>query len=75
MLINLPLLSLSMSGILGIDVTIVIYPILHINFSKIPTNSEVVLLITLLFDRMLNLVRDFTKCYKLHNFTTLLMGN
>ena len=43
MLMNLPLAILSMSDILKIDVATVIYLILHINFAKIYTNSEVVL--------------------------------
>ena len=46
MLMNLPLVSLSMSDILGIDVAIVISPILRINFSKIYMDSEVVLSMT-----------------------------
>ena len=46
MLMNLPFVSMSMSDILGIDITIVISPVLRINFSKIHTNSEVVLSMT-----------------------------
>ena len=56
---NLPLMSLSMSDILGIDVEIVISLVLCINFAKIHTNTKVVLLITLLFGRILNLVKIF----------------
>ena len=43
---NLPLASLSISDIFGIDVAIVISLVLCINFSKIYTNSEVVLSMT-----------------------------
>ena len=43
---NLPLASLSMSNILGIDVITVISPVLRINFAKIHTDSEVVLSMT-----------------------------
>ena len=43
----------------GIDVAIVISFVLHIIFSKIRTDSEVVPSITLLFGRMLNLVKRF----------------
>ena len=46
MLKNLPLVSLSMSNIFGIDATTVIPSFLHINFSKIHTYSEVVILMT-----------------------------
>ena len=53
---NLPFTSLSMSDIFGIDATIVISPVLHINFLKIHMNSEVVLSMTL-FGRMLSLVK------------------
>ena len=60
MLMNLPLLSLSMSDIFFvIDVAIVIFPILRINFTKIHTDSEVVLSITSLFGWMLSLVKKF----------------
>ena len=59
MLMNLPLVSLSMSDILEIDVPIVISPTLGINFAKIHTDSEVVLSMTLLFGRMLSLVKRF----------------
>ena len=57
MLMNLPLVSLSMSDILEIDVATVISLVLHINFAKIHTNNEVVLSMTLLFSRMLSLVK------------------
>ena len=56
MLMNLPLMSLSMSNIFGIDAAILISLVLYINFAKIYTNSEVVLLITFLFGRMLSLI-------------------
>ena len=46
MLMNLPLMSLNMSNIFGIDTIIVISPVLHINFAKIHTDSEVILSIT-----------------------------
>ena len=59
MLANLSLMSLSVSDILGIDDATVISPVLRINFAKIHTNNEVVLSITLLFGRMLNLVKRF----------------
>ena len=62
MLINLFLMSLSMSDILEIDVATITSLILRINFSKIHTDSEVVISMTLLFSRMLN-------------FTVLSMGN
>ena len=59
MLMNLPLVSLSMSNILEIDVATVISLVLRINFAKIHTDSEVVLSMTLLFGRMLSLVKRF----------------
>ena len=59
MLMNLSLVSLSMSDILEIDVAIVTSTVLRINFAKIHIDSEVVLSITLLFGRMLNLVKRF----------------
>ena len=59
MLMNLPLVSLSMLDILEIDVTTVISLILCINFTKIHTDSEVVLSMTLLFGRMHSLVKIF----------------
>ena len=43
---NLPLMSLNMSDILGIDIAIVISHVLRINFAKIHTDSEIVLSIT-----------------------------
>ena len=59
MLMNLPLVSLSMSDIFEIDVATVISPVLRINFAKIHTNSEVVLSMTLLFSTMLSLAKRF----------------
>ena len=59
MFMNLHLVSLSMSDILEIDVAIFISPVLCINFAKIHTDSEVVLLMTLLFSWMLSLVKRF----------------
>ena len=59
MLRNLSFVSLSMSNIFGIDVETVISPVLHIKFTKIHTNSEIVLSITLLFCRILSLVKKF----------------
>ena len=59
MFMNLPLISLSMLDILEIDIAIVISSVLHINFSKIHTDSEVVLSMTLLFSRRLSLVKRF----------------
>ena len=59
MLMNLPLLSLSMSNILEIDVAIVISLVLRINFVKIHTDSEIVLSMILLFNRMLSWVKRF----------------
>ena len=59
MLINLPPVSLSMWDILGINVATFFSPVLHINFAKIHRDSEVVLSITLLFSRMLSLVKRF----------------
>ena len=52
-------MSLSISDILGIDVATVISLILRVNFAKIYTDSEVVLLMTLLFGTMLSLVKRF----------------
>ena len=46
MLKNLPLVIFSMSDFFGIDAATVISPILSINFAKIHTDSEVVLLMT-----------------------------
>ena len=56
---NLPLASLSISDILIINVATVISPILHINFAKIHIDSEVILSKTLLFGKMLSLVKIF----------------
>ena len=56
---NLPLASLSISDILRINVATVISPILHINFAKIHMDSEVILSKTLLFGKMLSLVKIF----------------
>ena len=56
---NLPFVSLSMSDILKIDVATVIFLVLCINSVKIHTNSEAILLITLLFGRMFSLVKRF----------------
>ena len=47
---NLPLVSLNMSDNLGINVATVISLVLHINFTKIHMDIEVILSITLLFD-------------------------
>ena len=46
MLMNLLLVSLSMSDIFGIGVAIVISAVLHINFAKIHTDSEVFISMT-----------------------------
>ena len=54
---NLPLVSLNMSNIFGIDATTVISLVLRINFAKIQIDSEVVISITLLFGMMLSLVK------------------
>ena len=60
MLVDLSLLSLSMSDILfGINVVTIISPVLHINYAKIHTNSGVVLSLTLLFGRVLSLMKRF----------------
>ena len=59
MFMNLPRVSLSMSDIFGIDVATVISLFLRINFAKIHIDSEVVLSITLLFGRMLSLLKRF----------------
>ena len=48
-----------MLDILEIDVATIISPVLRINFAKIHTGSEVVLSMTLLFGRMLSLVKKF----------------
>ena len=57
MLMNLPLVSLSISNIIKIDVTTVISPVLRINFAKIIPDNEVVISMTLLFCRMFSLVK------------------
>ena len=59
MLMNLPLVSLSMSDIFGIDTATILSSVLHISFVKIHTNSEVVITMTLLFSRMLSLMKIF----------------
>ena len=59
MLLNLPLVSLSISDILEINVAIVISLVLRINFVKIHTDSEVVISMTLLFDKILSLMKRF----------------
>ena len=59
MLVNLSLVSLSISDIFEIDVVTVIPPVLRINFAKIHTGSEVVISITLLLGWMLSLVKIF----------------
>ena len=59
MLMHLSLMSLSMSNILRIDVTTIISLVLHINFAKMHTDSKVVIPITLLFGKMLNLMKIF----------------
>ena len=56
---NLSLVSLSMSDILEINVTTIISLILDINFTKIHTNSKIVISMTLLFDRIFNLMKRF----------------
>ena len=56
---NLPLVSLSIWNILGIDIATVISPILRIDLAKIYTKSEVVLSTTLLFGRKFSLVKRF----------------
>ena len=48
-----------MLDILGIYVTTIISLILSINFIKIHTDSEVVILMILLFGKMLSLVKKF----------------
>ena len=60
MLKNLSLVSMSMlDSFFGIDIATLISPVLRINFAKIHMDSEVVLSITLLFDRMLSLMKIF----------------
>ena len=48
-----------MLDFIEIDVIIIISFVLHINFIKIHTNNEVVISMTLLFGRMLSLVKRF----------------
>ena len=48
-----------MSDILKINIATVISPLFRINFIRIHTDSEIVLSMTLLFDRMLSLVNVF----------------
>ena len=57
--LSILLVSLSMLDIFEIDVATVIFPVLYINFAKIYTVKEVVILVTLLFGRMLSLVKRF----------------
>ena len=53
-------MSISMLNIsFGIDAVTVISPVLRINFAKTQTDSEISLSITLLFGRMLSLVKRF----------------
>ena len=59
MLMNVSLVNLNISDILEIDVAIVISLVLRINFSKIHTDSEVTISMTLLFGRMFSLVKRF----------------
>ena len=59
MLMNLSLVTLSISDIFEINVVTVISLILRINFVKIHTNNEVVIFISLLFSRMFNLMKKF----------------
>ena len=59
MLMNLPLVSLSMSDIFEIDVATVISLVLRNNFAKIHRDSEVILSMTLLFGEMLSLMKIF----------------
>ena len=58
MLMNLPLMSMSMSDLFGINVATVISLILLINFAKIHIDSEFFLSMTLL-GKMLILVKRF----------------
>ena len=48
-----------MSDIFRIDTATILSSVLHINFAKIHTNSEVVITMTLLFSRMLSLMKIF----------------
>ena len=56
---NLPPVSLRCQIFLELMLQLQFLLILRINFAKIHTDSEVVLLITLLFGRMLSLVKRF----------------
>ena len=56
---NLPLVSLTISDIIGINVANVISSVLHFNFAKVHTDSVVVQSINLSFDKMLSLVKRF----------------
>ena len=58
MLMNLPLMGMSMSDLFGIDVATVIFLILRINFTKIHMDSKVFLSMTLL-GKMFSLVKRF----------------
>ena len=57
--VELPADFLSLGRGSVINVAIIIYPVLRINFAKIHTNNEVSLSITLLFYRMFSLVKKF----------------
>ena len=56
---NLFLVSLNMLDTFRIDTAVVIYSVLHINFDKIYTDSEIVLSMTLLFCRMFSFDKRF----------------
>ena len=56
---NLPLVNLSMLDILEIDVITVISPVLRIIFAKIHMDNEVAISMTLLFSKMLSLIKIF----------------
>ena len=59
MLVNLSIMSLSMSDIFGIDVIVIISSFLRINIAKILMDSEIILSIVLLFGRMFSLMKIF----------------
>ena len=59
MLKNLPRKFEHVGYFFGINAATIIYPVLHINFVKIYTDSEVIISMTLLFNRMLSLVKRF----------------
>ena len=59
MIMNLSLVTLSISDIFEINVVTVISLILRINFVKIHTNNVVIIFISLLFSRMFNLMKRF----------------